>query len=277
MTPFVGGAEPGPACHGWRAGPGGSAATGGKLLSRRMPDPPEPPVARPVDASTAKGEATVEEPTRAQAQHARRVAESRATVPDLTLTTQVDMEAAVAFRAEPPAPVPNVEDLVVKACALALRESPRANGAYRDGRFERYARVNVGVTMVTPDSTVAPVVFDADTKSLAQIAADTARLTRRAREGAITQPELSGATFTVSSLGEFGITHFTAVVNQPQAAILAVGAVEPRAVVRDGVVIARHAVDVTLSCDHRILHGADAARLLRRIRELLEQPASLRG
>ena len=241
-----------------------------------MPEPAEPPVARPVDAGTAKGEAIVEEPTRAQAQHARRVAESRATVPDLTLTTQVDMEAAVALRDELPAPVPSFEDLVVKACALALREAPRTNGAYRDGRFERYARVNVGVTMVTPGSTVTPVVFDADTKSLVEIAADTATLAGRAREGAITQPELSGATFTVSSLGEFGVTHFTAVVNQPQAAILAVGAVEPRAVVRDGVVVPRHVVDVTLSCDHRIVHGADAARFLRRIRELLEQPAFLR-
>ncbi len=242
-----------------------------------MPDPAEPPVARRADTGTAKGEASVEEPTRAQAQHARRVAESRATVPDLTLTTQVDMEAAAVLRAELPAPVPSFEDLVVKACALALREAPRANGAYRDAHFEGYARVNVGVTMVTPDSTVTPVVFDADTKSLAEIAADTTRLARRAREGAITQPEISGATFTVSSLGAFGVTHFAAVVNQPQAAILAVGAVEPRAVVRDGVVVPRHVVDATLSCDHRILHGADAARFLRRIRELLEQPAPLRG
>ncbi len=240
-----------------------------------MPDPAEPPVARRVDTGTAKGAATVEEPTRGQAQHARRVAESRATVPDLTVTTSVDMEAAVALRAGLPPPAPSFEDLVVKACALALREAPRANGAYRDARFERYARVNVGVTMVTPDSTVTSVVFDADTKSLAGIASDTVTLTRRARDGAITQPELSGATFTVSSLGEFGVTHFAAVVSQPQAAILAVGAVAPRAVVRDGVVVARHVVDLTLSCDHRILHGADAARFLRRIRELLEQPATL--
>lgn len=240
-----------------------------------MPDPAEPPVARPGHTGTAKGEATVEEPTRAQAQHARRVAESRATIPDLTVTTRVDMEAAVALRAGLPAPVPSFEDLVVKACALALREAPQVNGAYRDARFERYARVNVGVTMATPDSTVAPVVLDADAKPLAEIASQTATLARRAREGAITQPELSGATFTVSSLGEFGVTHFAAVISQPQAAILGVGAVAPRAVVRDGVVVARHVVDVTLSCDHRILHGADAARFLRRIQELLEEPALL--
>lgn len=249
----------------------------GRLLSAAMADPAEPPAARRGDAATAKGEATVEEPTRAQSQHARRVAESRATVPDLTLTTQVDMEAAVTLRSALPAPVPRLEDLVVKACALALREAPRANGAYRDAHFVGYARVNVGVTMVTPGSTVTPVVFDADKKSLAEIAADISTLTRRAREGAITQPELSGGTFTVSSLGEFGITHFAAVVSQSQAAILAVGAVEPRPVVRDGTVVARHVVELTLSCDHRLLHGADAARLLRGIRELLERPELLRG
>ena len=240
-----------------------------------MPDPVEPPSAGRFAPGTAKGGVTVEKPTRAQTQHARRVAESRATVPDLTLTTRVDMEAASALRAELPAPVPSFEDLVVKACALALREAPRANGAYRDARFERYARVNVGVTMATPDSTVTPVIFDADAKSLAEIAADTAALVRRAREGAFTQPELSGGTFTVSSLGEFGVTHFAAVVNQSQAAILAVGAVEARAVVRGGAVVPGRIMDITLSCDHRMLHGADAARLLRRIRELLEQPALL--
>jgi pyruvate dehydrogenase E2 component (dihydrolipoamide acetyltransferase) len=244
----------------------------------QMPEPVEPAIPVLADAAppaTAKGEATVEELTRAQAQHARRVAESRATVPDLTLTTQVDMEAAVALRAGLPAPVPTFEDLVVKACGLALREAPRANGAYRDARFERYARVNVGVTMAAQGTTVVPVVFDADAKSLAEIAADTSGLAKRAREGAITQPELSGGTFTLSSLAEFGVTHFAAVVHQPQAAMLAMGAVEQRAVVRDGAVVARHVVDVTLACDHRILHGPDAARLLRRIRELLEQPALL--
>ncbi len=240
-----------------------------------MPEPVEPPTVRSSEGGTAKGETTVEQPSRAQSQHARRVAESRATVPDLTLTAQADMTAAVTLRAGLPAPVPSFEDLIVKACALALREAPRANGAYRDGRFERYARVNVGVTMAAQGTTVVPVVFDADTKSLAEIAAATTALARRARDGAITQPELSGGTFTLSSLGEFGVTHFAAVVHQPQAAILAVGAVEPRAVVRDGVLVPRPVVDLTLSCDHRILHAADAARLLRRIRELLEQPALL--
>ena len=240
-----------------------------------MSDAAEPITARPADAGAVRGAASVEEPTRAQTQHARRVAESRATVPDLTLSTQADMEAAAALRDTLPAPVPSFEDLVVKACALALREAPRANGAYRDARFEGYERVNVGVTMASQGSTVTPVVHDADARSLAEIAEATAALAGRARDGAITQPELTGGTFTVSSLAEFGVTHFAAVVHQPQAAVLAMGAVEPRAVVRDGAVVARRVVELTLSCDHRILHAADAARLLRRIRELLEQPGLL--
>jgi len=240
-----------------------------------MSDAPSP-ASRPVDSAGAKGEALIEEPTRGQAQLARRVAESRATVPDLTLTSQADMEAAIVLRAELPEPAPTIEDLVIKACGLALRESPRANGAYRDARFERYPRVNVGVTMTTAEGLpLTPVVFDADVKGLGEIAEATAALARRAREGALTQPELSGGTFSVSSLGEFGIAHWTAVLNQPQAAVLAVGAVEPRAVVRDGAVVARHVVDLTLSCDHRILYPAAAGHLLRRVCELLEQPALL--
>jgi pyruvate dehydrogenase E2 component (dihydrolipoamide acetyltransferase) len=235
----------------------------------------EPSIARPADTGTVKGEPTVEEPTRAQTQHARRVAESRATVPDLTLTTEADMEAAVALRAELPTPTPTFEDLALKAFALALREAPRANGAYRDARFERYPRVNVGLAVPAPGSTAFPVVFDADEKDLAAIAADTAALARRAREGQLTNPEVSGATATLSSLAEFGVRHFAGLVSQPQAAALAMGTVEPRAVVRDGAVVARHVVELTLTCDHRILHAPDAGRLLRRVRELLEQPALL--
>ena len=238
-----------------------------------MPEPVEPP--DPSPAGAVKGETGVDQPTRAQTQHARRVAESRATVPDLTLTTRADMEAAVALRDGLPDPAPSVEDLVVKACGRALRESPRVNGAYRDARFERYARVTVALAMASAGSTASPVVYDADIRTLAEITAATTALARRARDGELTQPELTGATFSVASLGEFGVAHFAAVVPQPQAAILAVGTVEPRAVVRDGAVVARHVVDLTLTCDHRLLHAPDAARFLRRVRELLEQPALL--
>jgi pyruvate dehydrogenase E2 component (dihydrolipoamide acetyltransferase) len=165
--------------------------------------------------------------------------------------------------------------MVVKACALALREFPRANGSYRDAKFELYGRINVGVAVAAPDALVVPTVFDADRKSLREIARETRALAERVRAGAITPPEISGGTFTVSNLGMFGVTDFTAVINPPQAAILAVGALAPRAVVRDGELVARHTMNVTLACDHRILYGADAAQFLARIRALLERPLAL--
>jgi pyruvate dehydrogenase E2 component (dihydrolipoamide acetyltransferase) len=206
------------------------------------------------------------------------MAESKATVPEFTLRSEIDMEACVQLRAELKAlggEVPSYNDMVVKASALALREFPRANGSYRDGRFELHSRVNVGVAVAAPDALVVPTVFDADRKSLREIARETRALAERVRAGTVTPPELSGGTFTVSNLGMYGVTDFTAVINPPQAAILAVGALAPRPVVRDGGLVARHTMGVTLACDHRILYGADAAEFLARIRALLEQPLAL--
>ena len=239
------------------------------------------PAAPVASVATAKGETLIEDPSRAQEVVARRMAEAKATVPEFTLQAEVDMERAVDARAQlkavagPEGVVPTFNDLVVKACGLALREFPRANGAYRDGRFELYSRVNVGVAVAAEDSLVVPVIFDADRRSLGDIALQTRTLAARVREGAITPPELSGATFTVSNLGMYGITSFTAIINPPQAAILAVGGLGPKAVVRDGAVVARHLMPVTLACDHRILYGAQAAEFLARIRTLLEHPAAL--
>jgi pyruvate dehydrogenase E2 component (dihydrolipoamide acetyltransferase) len=135
--------------------------------------------------------------------------------------------------------------------------------------------VNIGVAVAAQDALVVPTVFDADKKSLGEIARDGRALAERVRAGVVTPPELSGGTFTVSNLGMFGVTEFVAVINPPQAAILAVGKMEPRAVVRDGEVTARNTMNITLSCDHRILYGADAAEFLARIKALLEQPIAL--
>ncbi|MFP5361503.1 MAG: dihydrolipoamide acetyltransferase family protein [Thermoleophilia bacterium] len=242
---------------------------------------PPPPPATVAETGTAKGDVTVQELTRSQSLIARRMAESRATIPSFELRTEIDMDGCVALRAQlkalgGDAPLPSYNDMVVKACALALREFPRANGSYRDARFELYSRVNVGVAVAAADSLVVPTVFDADSKSLRAIARDTRALAARVRAAAITPPELSGGTFTVSNLGMYGVTDFTAVINPPQAAILAVGALAPRAVVGEGgELVARHTMNVTLACDHRILYGAGAAEFLARIRELLERPLAL--
>ncbi|HEX4116455.1 MAG TPA: dihydrolipoamide acetyltransferase family protein [Solirubrobacteraceae bacterium] len=244
------------------------------------------------EVSSAKGETTIIELSRTQRTIARRMAESKATIPDFTLTADIDMERCVDLRAElkrlsragggqEKASTPTYNDMIVKACALALRDHPRANGSYRDGRFELHARVNVGVAVAagagdpTGGALVVPTVFDADTKALGKIARETRALAERVRDGSITPPELSGGTFTVSNLGMYGIRSFTAIVNPPQAAILAVGTVAPRAVVRKKKLVARQTMNVTLACDHRILYGADAALFLARIRDLLEEPAAL--
>jgi pyruvate dehydrogenase E2 component (dihydrolipoamide acetyltransferase) len=233
-----------------------------------------------VSGDQGKGETTVEELTRLQQTIARRMAESKATAPDFVLTCEVDMQEAVEFRKQLKAaagenPAPSFNDFVVKASALALREFPRANGAYRDGKFELYSRVNVGIAVAGQDALIVPTVFDADRKSLGEIAREARALAERVRAGQITPPELSSGTFSVSNLGMFGIKRFNAVINPPQAAILAVGEMTPRPVVRDGEVTVRSIMELTISCDHRILYGADAAQFLGRIRERLENPFSL--
>jgi pyruvate dehydrogenase E2 component (dihydrolipoamide acetyltransferase) len=238
-----------------------------------------PPAVTSGEPGSAKGEVTITEPTRTQSLIARRMAESRATIPTFTLRATVDMTQCVELRGTLKASgaevLPSFNDLVVKACAIALAEHPNANGAYRDGKFERYARVNIGVAVAAEGSLVVPTIYDADRKGLAQIASETRALAERVRAGAITPPELSGGTFTVSNLGMYGVRSFEAVINPPQAAILSVGALEPRPVVRDGEVVVRQQMDIELACDHRILYGAQAAEFLARVRGILEAPLSL--
>jgi pyruvate dehydrogenase E2 component (dihydrolipoamide acetyltransferase) len=264
-------------------GDGAAAAAPAEAPAAPAEEPKKeaPPPVVSGDAQTGKGETSTQDLTRLQQTVARRMAESKATAPDFVLNIDVDMEEAVELRKrlKAAAPegqaVPSFNDFVVKAAALALRDFPRANGAYRDGRFELYSRVNVGVAVAGQDALVVPTVFDADSKSLGQIAADARALAERVRAGAITPPELSSGTFTVSNLGMYGIQSFVAVINPPQAAILAVGALQPTPVVRDGEVAVRNVMRLTLACDHRILYGADAAQFLGRIRERLENPLLL--
>jgi pyruvate dehydrogenase E2 component (dihydrolipoamide acetyltransferase) len=269
----------------------GSSAAPGAVIARvgeEAAAAPEPvaPQAEPVGAAprttTARGELTVVELTRAQQGLVRRIAEAKATVPDMALSASADMESALREREALRAAAlgdeatPTLEDMLIKACALALREFPHANGAYRDGAFELHARVNVGFVVATAEALVVPTIFDADRKALSEIAQERLTLARRASDGSITPPELGGATFTVYTLAEPGVRSFQAVINGGQAGILAAGAVEPRpAVARDGGIEARHGMTLTLTCDHRILYGEQAAGFLAHIRDLLENPFEL--
>jgi pyruvate dehydrogenase E2 component (dihydrolipoamide acetyltransferase) len=260
-----------------------AAAGEAPAVPAREEERPAPaPAAAPPPPEGAKGEVEVVELNRLQQTVARRMAESKATVPHFYLTTEIDMTEAVKVRAElkqlsGDEPAPTFNDMVVKASALALRRFPRANGAYRDGRVELYSRVNVGVAVAARDALVVPTVFDVDRKSLGEIATETRALAEKVREGKITPPELSGGTFTVSNLGMFGVTEFSAVINPPQAALLAVGVLMPKPVAERETrrVVVRDMMSVTLACDHRILYGADGAQFLARIRELLERPLSM--
>ena len=263
------------------SGPGGRIVKAD--VQAATAQPPAAPAAGEV--VLAKGDTSTVEPSRTQRTIARRMAESKATIPDFALTADIDMERCVKLRAElkqlSHVDAPTYNDMIVKACALALREHPRANASWRDGRFELHSRVNVGVAVAvasedpTGGALVVATVQDADGKALGEIARETRTLAERVRDSSITPPELSGGTFTVSNLGMYGIRSFTAIVNPPQAAILAVGELAPRAVVRKKKIVARHTMSVTLACDHRILYGADAALFLARVRELLEEPAAL--
>ena len=214
-----------------------------------------------------KGETEIREPTRAERAIARRHAETRATVPDLELGATVEADAALALAREHGCATTAV---LVRACALALAEHPRANGAYRDGRYEFYSRVNVALAVQTDDGYVAPTVLDADHKSLAQLSAEIERARSRARAAGLTPPELAGATFTLADLGEYGVTRAGTFLIAPQAAAIAAGAVRPAPVLRGGAVIAGHTIELTLGCDGRILFGAHAARFLAAVAERFE-------
>jgi len=245
------------------------------------------------DVSTLKGATTTIELSRMQRAIARRMAESKATIPDFSLQMSVDMEECAKLRAQlkeifersrgsdgadgpsAQAPAPTFNDMVVKACALALREHPRVNASYRDGELRLHERINIGVAVATDEGLVVPTVFDAEQKSLGEIAQQARTLAQRVRDVTITPPELAGGTFTVSNLGMYGVERFAAIINPPQVAILAVGSVQPRVVVRDEQALTRRTTTLTLVCDHRALYGADAARFLARVAELLETPTAL--
>jgi pyruvate dehydrogenase E2 component (dihydrolipoamide acetyltransferase) len=211
------------------------------------------------ELTALKGETRIEEPDRIQRAIARRTAESRATVPDLELYNDVEVGAARAAAHERGC---SLDAVLVRACALALRANPRANAAYRDGRYELYSRVNVGVTIHSDGAYATPTVLDADTKSLEELGQELARLARRARAGDLTPPELAGATFTLTDHTARRVGRWGALVMPGQAAAIVAGAVRAAPVVRDDGLTPGQVVTLSLACDHRILFGSQAAAFL---------------
>ncbi len=232
---------------------------------------------RPSAPQGARGQTEAVEPSSLQRTYARRVAESKATIPHLYLRTDVDMgqcvEVRTGLRSELGDAAPSYVEMVVRAAGLALREHPRLNAAYRDARFEFHSRVNVAVAVTAQDTLILPVIHDADQQELTAISARLAELTERARNGAITRPELSGATFTVASFSE--VDEFTPAIVHGQGAILAVGAVREAPVVKGGAVVPGHVMTLSLGCDQRLIQGGEGAAFLQHVRRLLEEPDQL--
>jgi pyruvate dehydrogenase E2 component (dihydrolipoamide acetyltransferase) len=226
-----------------------------------------------------RGEVTELAHTATQRTIAQRMSESRSTIPEFTLEAEVSMAAVALVREDlrfgGVDPLPSYNDFVIRAVALALREQPALNASYGDGSTLRFGRINIGIAVATQDALVVPTLYDADRKSVNEIALESRRLAERARSRSLSAEELSHGTFTVSNLGMFGVRRFNAVINPPQAAILAVGEVAERPVVEHGQLRAGLTMEIALSCDHRVVYGAEAASFLQRLRSLLEHPTLL--
>ncbi len=235
--------------------------------------------AAPHEEVSGRGDVRVLDPTPTQSTIARRMVESATTIPVFTVSIDVDVSQIVASRREARSrgeDVPSLNDFVVSAAAATLREFPRFNASYVDGKVECYSRVNVGIAVATDDALLVPVVRDADRKSPAELADETRRLADAARRRTLRPEDFHDGTFTVSNLGMFGVRSFTAIIDPPQVAILAVGGTR-RAPVEDGPdrIAFRDVMTLTLGCDHRVVYGADGAQFLSRLRELLERPLAL--
>ncbi len=210
---------------------------------------------------------------------AKRLTESKQQAPHFYLTSAIDVTDLMAFRATlnerlqaAGGPKVSVNDLIVKAVATALRANPAVNVSFAGDKMLQHKRINLGVAVAIDNGLVVPVIKDADRKSVSEIAAESRELAGRAREGKLKLDEMSGGTFSISNLGMFGIEQFSAVINPPEAAILAVGAARDEVQVRDGEFVARKILRATLSADHRAVDGAVGAAFLQLLTGLLEDP-----
>jgi pyruvate dehydrogenase E2 component (dihydrolipoamide acetyltransferase) len=215
---------------------------------------------------------------------AKRITEAKQTIPHFYLTVDCEIDALLKGRAALNAQAPekgdgayklSVNDFVIKAAALALRKIPTANTSWSDAGIVQYEREDISVAVATPAGLITPIVFDAGNKGLIQISNEMRELGKRARDGKLKPEEFQGGTFSISNLGMYGIKHFEAIINPPQACILAVGTAEQRPVVKNGQLAVATVMSCTLSCDHRVVDGALGAELLVAFKKLIEEPLSM--
>ena len=254
----------------WSAGgqPAAAAPTAAAPAPERAPAPAAPSITPGQEISVSNMRKTI----------ARRLSESMFTSPHFYVTVEIDMDAAVGLR-EQLLKGENVKvsfnDLVIKACAKALTRFPMVNSSWGGDKITTHADVHIGIAVAIPDGLITPVVRNADRKAVTQISREVKDLAGRAKEKKLKPEEFMGSTFTISNLGMFDVTEFTAIINPPESAILAVGAVRKVPVVADDAVRVGHRMNVTLSSDHRVVDGALAAQFLADVRRLLESPVSL--
>ncbi|GAA0521054.1 dihydrolipoamide acetyltransferase component of pyruvate dehydrogenase complex [Saccharopolyspora subtropica] len=269
-------------------GPGGriiradiEAAAAAQSAPAAAPAAPAAAPAAPAAAAAPAASADVEEIPLSNIRKvtARRLTESKQQAPHFYLTSAIDVTDLMAFRANlnerlqaAGGPKVSVNDLIVKAVATALRAYPAVNVSFAGDTMLQHKRINLGVAVAIDNGLVVPVIKDADRKSVSEIAVESRELAGRAREGKLKLDEMSGGTFSISNLGMFGIEQFSAVINPPEAAILAVGAARDEVQVRDGEFVARKILRVTLSADHRAVDGAVGAAFLQQLTSLLEDP-----
>lgn len=256
-----------------------AAAPAPAVQPRPAPTAPPAPAVPPGPAVPATESETVPM-TRMQSTIARRMTESKTTAPHFYVTNSVTIDAALDLRRALNAALGEqgqigINDLVVKAAALALRKFPDVNASYHDGQLEYHKRINIGIAVAVPHGLIVPVLRDADRKSLAEIAREGQDLIERTRSNRLAPAEWEGGTFTVSNLGMFDVDEFVAIITPPQSGILAVGSIQPRPMVVDEQIKIARRVKLTVSADHRVFYGAMAAEFLQEIKRLLENPLSL--
>ncbi len=234
----------------------------------------------PVKVFVPAGETHTEEIKNSQMRKtiARRLAESKFTAPHYYLTIEIAMDSAMASRAtinSLPDTKVSFNDMVIKACAMALKKHPQVNSQWTDNAMLIHHHVNIGVAVAVEDGLVVPVVKFADQMSLSQIGGAVKVLAGKARNKKLQPAEMDGSTFTISNLGMFGITEFTSIINQPNSAILSVGAIVEKPVVRNGQIVVGNTMKVTLACDHRTVDGATGAQFLQTLRQYVENPITM--
>jgi len=232
------------------------------------------PVARP------SGEVEVVELSKLQTTVAMRLAQSAFSAPHFYVTSEIAMDDAVRLRqmfneAVDKSEAISLNDLVVKAVALALTKFPEVNASWADGRIERKRDINIGIAVGLPDRLIVPVLRNADQKSLKDIATVSKQLIERARTNKASAQDYMGNTFSISNLGMYDVDQFTAIINPPDSGILAIGAIEDKAVVKDGQIVPGKRMRVTLSVDHRVFYGVTAAQFLQEVKRLLQSPMAL--